>query len=173
MFYYIFQPPLTTLIPADIGQAEKRVKSSRTSRWVLFFLPGVTVLREGLEAVVFVGGVSLGQDGSSIPLAAIVGLIVGLIVGFLLYRTSSRLSGSTNGQQKIENQVADLTLHVNTDMSIFLVASTAFLLLIGAGLFSRSVGYFQTYKYIQLVGADVAETGDGPGSYSVHGNVWQ
>lgn len=58
-------------------------------------------------------------------------------------------------------------------MSIFLVASTCFLLLIGAGLLSKSVGNFETYKYVQLVGGDVAETGTGPGSYNVHGNVWQ
>lgn len=61
----------------------------------------------------------------------------------------------------------------NADLSIFLVASTCFLLLIGAGLLSKAVGYFETYKYVQLVGADVAETGTGPGSYNVHGNVWQ
>lgn len=58
-------------------------------------------------------------------------------------------------------------------MSIFLVGSTAFLLLIGAGLMSRSVGFFQKYEFAKLAGADVAESGDGPGSYSVHGVVWQ
>jgi high-affinity iron transporter len=41
----------------------------------------VTVLREGLEAVVFVGGVSLGQSAKAIPLAAISGVLVGFIVG--------------------------------------------------------------------------------------------
>lgn len=64
-------------------------------------------------------------------------------------------------------------LSLRSDMSVFLVASTAFLLLIGAGLMSRSVGFFQMYRYVQLVGADIAESGDGPGSYDVHGNVWQ
>ncbi len=33
--------------------------------------PLITVLREGIEAVVFVGGVSLGQSADSIPIAAI------------------------------------------------------------------------------------------------------
>lgn len=58
-------------------------------------------------------------------------------------------------------------------MSIFLVVSTCFLLLIGAGLLSKSVGDFETYKFAKLVGGDLAETGTGPGSYNVHGNVWQ
>jgi len=131
------------------GNPEGKIKESRSSKYALFLLPFFTVLREGLEAVVFVGGVSLGQEGSSIPIAAIVGLIAGLIVGYLLYKSSSRLN-----------------------MSIFLVGSTAFLLLIGAGLMAKTVGYFQTYQFAKLVGADVAESGDGPGSYSVHGVVW-
>lgn len=46
----------------------------------------------GLEAVVFVGGVSLGQSARAIPLATIVGLICGLICGFLIYSFASRTS---------------------------------------------------------------------------------
>jgi high-affinity iron transporter len=46
----------------------------------------------GIEAVIFVGGVSLGQPASSIPIAAFVGLICGLICGFLVYQFASRTS---------------------------------------------------------------------------------
>lgn len=45
-----------------------------------------------MEAVVFVGGVSLGQPATSIPIAAIVGLICGLVCGFLIYTFASRTS---------------------------------------------------------------------------------
>ena len=39
---------------------ERRAKKeARNGKWALFILPLVTVLREGLEAIVFVGGVSL------------------------------------------------------------------------------------------------------------------
>ena len=34
-------------------------RGGAVSRWALFFLPFITVLREGLEAVVFTGGVSV------------------------------------------------------------------------------------------------------------------
>ena len=47
-------------------------------------------MREGLEAVVFVGGVALGQSATAIPLAAIIGLICGLIVGYFIYAFASR-----------------------------------------------------------------------------------
>ncbi|QRV74646.1 iron transporter FTH1 [Ceratobasidium sp. AG-Ba] len=116
---------------------------------MLFMLPFVTVLREGLEAVVFVGGVSLGQPASSIPLAALAGLVIGLVVGYLIYASSSR-----------------------THLRVFLVASTSFLLLIGAGLLSKSVGAFERHRFNVMVGGDVAEAGNGPGSYDVVGNIW-
>ncbi|KAG8927281.1 high-affinity iron permease [Tulasnella sp. 417] len=118
-------------------------------KWALFLLPFVTVMREGLEAVVFIGGVSLGQKATAIPLAAIVGLICGLTVGFIIYKSSSR-----------------------TSISIFLVLSTNILLLVGAGLFSKAIGNFQRHKFNKMVGADVAEAGNGPGSYDVRGNIW-
>ncbi|QRW21562.1 plasma membrane iron permease [Rhizoctonia solani] len=134
---------------SDAFEGKMGNASGKNGKWILFILPFITVLREGLEAVVFVGGVSLGQSATSIPLAAIIGLICGLLVGYLIYATSSR-----------------------TSLSIFLIASTSFLLLIGAGLFSKSVGAFERYKFNTKVGGDVAEAGNGPGSYDVVGNIW-
>ena len=50
---------------------------------------------------------------------------------------------------------------------------TNFLLLIGAGLFSKAVGAFEKNAFNNLLGADVDDAGgDGPGSYRVKGNVW-
>jgi high-affinity iron transporter len=91
-----------TMLKLDRAKARWRVKlvhafagkhtdrGARTSKWTLFVLPFVTVLREGMEAVIFVGGVSLGQPATAIPIAAIVGLIVGLICGYLIYAFASR-----------------------------------------------------------------------------------
>ena len=70
----------------------KSERGGRAGRWILFVLPFITVLREGLEAVVFVGGVSLGQSARSIPLAAVVGIICGLVCGFIIYAFASRTS---------------------------------------------------------------------------------
>jgi hypothetical protein len=40
------------------GSRRANSADSTSSRYILFFLPALTVLREGLEAVVFIGGVS-------------------------------------------------------------------------------------------------------------------
>ncbi|KAI0684853.1 Ftr1 protein [Cytidiella melzeri] len=128
-----------TMLKMDRAKAKWRVKlqrafegqhvdsGARSGKWVLFILPLITVLREGMEAVVFVGGVSLGQPATSIPLATVVGLVCGLICGFLIYSFASR-----------------------TTLTIFLVVMTNLLLLIGAGLFSRSIGSFQENTFNHL-----------------------
>ncbi|BEJ17555.1 hypothetical protein CspHIS471_0609560 [Cutaneotrichosporon sp. HIS471] len=134
---------------AESGEGPEYQKPSFTAKWALFLLPFITLLREGLEAVVFVGGVSLGIPATSIPLPVFIGLFAGAIVGYLIYKTGS-----------------------STTLHWFLIFSTAFLFLIGAGLFAKAIGFFQYYKFAKAVGGDVAETGDGPGSYDVHGNVW-
>lgn len=53
-----------------------------------------------------------------------------------------------------------------------MIGSTSLLFLIGAGLFSKAIGFFEYYTFSKGVGGDVAETGDGPGSFRVQGNVW-
>lgn len=115
----------------------------------LFTIPLITTLREGLEGVVFIGGVSLGLPATSIPLPAIVGLAVGLGIGFLIFRSGNIVS-----------------------VRIFLIFSTCFLLLIASGMASRAVYYLQFYAYVQLVGDSAAESGDGPGSYNSQGYIW-
>jgi len=131
-------------------QGKKAGAGAKTGRYVLLFLPMITVLREGLEAVVFIGGVALGQPATSIPIAAIVGILCGLVCGYIIYQFASRSS-----------------------LRIFLIVMTNLLLLIGAGLFSRSVGDFQRNAFNNLLGAEVDDTGgDGPGSFSVNQSVW-
>ncbi|PCH44699.1 iron permease FTR1 [Wolfiporia cocos MD-104 SS10] len=151
-----------TMLKMDRAKAKWRIKlqrafsgqhvdgRTRAGKWVLFLLPLITVLREGMEAVIFVGGVSLGQPAVSIPIAAIVGLACGLVVGFLIYAFASR-----------------------TTLTVFMIVMTNFILLIGAGLFSRAVWSFNAQHFDNIVGADVDDTGgDGPGSFDVHGSVW-
>ncbi|KAF9912922.1 high-affinity iron permease [Linnemannia zychae] len=124
---------------------EKRSLSNLTGKYALLLLPMVTVLREGLEAMIFIGGVTFDAEGKSIPLAVIVGLIAGALVGFIIYRGGSRLA-----------------LHR------FFVASTCLLLLIAAGLFAKSIHAYQMDKWGKIVGGDA----DDAGTYDPRGNVW-
>jgi len=115
----------------------------------MFILPFITILREGLEAIVFIGGVSLGVPAASIPLATASGLAAGSLVGYIIYRGGNA-----------------------APLQLFLIASTCFLYLVAAGLFSRSIWYFQQNEWNHLTGGDAAETGSGPGSYDIRQSVW-
>ncbi|KAJ8114279.1 hypothetical protein OPT61_g3794 [Boeremia exigua] len=118
-------------------------------KYAMFLLPFVTVLREGIEGVVFIIGAGLGLPPSSFPLAVACGLGAGAVIGYLLYR------GGNAGS-----------------LQVFLVASTCLLYLIAAGLLSRSVWFFENYMWNVAIGGDAAETGVGPGSYDIRQSVW-
>ena len=60
--------------------------AGKSRKYAMFLLPFITVLREGLEAVVFVGGVGLSEPASSFPLAVLTGLLCGVLVGYFIYR---------------------------------------------------------------------------------------
>lgn len=55
-------------------------------KYAMFILPFVTVLREGVEAVVFVAGVSFQAPPSAVPLPVIAGIATGSLVGWVLYK---------------------------------------------------------------------------------------
>jgi high-affinity iron transporter len=69
---------------------EGESKGSAFKRWMeryaMFALPFVTVLREGIEAVVFIAGVTFTAPATAVPLAVVVGLLAGVAVGFALYK---------------------------------------------------------------------------------------
>ena len=148
-------------------------------------------MHTGLEAVIFVGGVSLGQPATSIPIATIVGMICGLICGALIYVFANR----TSQESLYPCHINPLLINSCIALTVFLVVMTNFILLIGAGLFTRSVSSFQANACVfpypmhpvlvltlfiaircsfnNLLGADVDDSGGtGPGSYDVRGNVW-
>jgi high-affinity iron transporter len=55
-------------------------------KYAMFILPFITVLREGIEAIVFVAGVSFSATAKSVPLPVVIGLLCGIVVGYLLYK---------------------------------------------------------------------------------------
>jgi high-affinity iron transporter len=73
------------------------------------------VIREGLECVVFLAGMTGSYPAESIPIAAIMGIIVGGVVGYMFYRSGSNLG-----------------------LKWFAVVSMSMLFMVAAGLVARS-----------------------------------
>lgn len=120
-----------------------------SQRNAMFILPFITTMREGVEAVVFVGGVSLSLPATAFPLPVVCGIIAASLVGYFIYRGGNMLS-----------------------IQLFLIASTSVLYLIAAGMFSKAIWSLQYHAFAVAVGSDVAEAGDGPGSYDITKTVW-
>jgi high-affinity iron transporter len=118
-------------------------------KYFLAFLPFITTLREGLEAVVFIGGIGVNQSMSSFPLAIICGACLGFSIGYLLYKGGN-----------------------NMQIQYFLILSTCFLYLVAAGLMSRGFWFLELEQFVQRCGQDTSETGSGPGSYDISNTIW-
>ena len=102
--------------------AAEGLASSKKGKYTLFFIPFTVVLREGVEAVIFLGGIGLEGSGTAYPIPAVVGSICGIAVGYLLYKGGNR-----------------------TAFKYFLNVATVLLLVIAAGLFVGSVHEFEEF----------------------------
>jgi high-affinity iron transporter len=142
---------LARALEAKDNRAERAGKRFKNwgEKYAMFMLPFVTIMREGLEAVVFIGGVSLSVPAASIPLAVVTGLAGGVVIGYIIYRGGNA-----------------------APLQMFLIVSTCFLYLVAAGLFSRAIWYLETNTWNHLTGGDSSETGSGPGSYDIRQSVW-
>ncbi|KAI9351809.1 iron permease FTR1 family-domain-containing protein [Zopfochytrium polystomum] len=108
------------------------LSTSNTAGYTLFILPFITVLREGLECVVFIGGIGITSDPGTIPLAAVIGLGCGALLGYLIYRLGNSLKARA-----------------------FFLVSTIFILVLAVGLTTRSVGKIENYRFKQRIGTNL------------------
>ncbi|KAK9761537.1 high-affinity iron permease [Basidiobolus ranarum] len=123
---------------------------AKSRKYALFLLPFITVMREGLEGVVFIGGISISEPASSIPIAAICGILCGCLVGWIIFRGGNIMK-----------------------FQWFFVASTCVLFLIAAGLFSRAIGFFESHVWANRTNAANAAADDAGGiTFDVRTNVW-
>lgn len=148
-----FRIKLASIIYSDSGKlfkdnSDKAVKFSE--KYAFFILPFITTLREGLEAVVFIGGVGIDQPLTSIPLSMLMAVCISGLFGYYFFKYSSSLS-----------------------LKICLVVTTCFLYLIASGLFSKGLWQLDVQDYVNKCnGQDMTEIGNGPGSYDIGRSVW-
>ncbi|KAJ3214275.1 high-affinity iron permease [Dinochytrium kinnereticum] len=111
-------------------------------------IPFITVLREGLEGIVFLAGFAISEDPGTIPIAVIVGLLCGMIIGFLLYRYGNTVN-----------------LHV------FFVSASILLLVLAAGLLSKAVMSIETH--IWAIKVNALEDPDALDSFDTTRALWK
>lgn len=69
------------------GHVDTRGRLKRwAEKYAMFVLPFITVLREGLEAVIFVAGVGLSSPATAFPIPVIAGLATGIVIGYFIYK---------------------------------------------------------------------------------------
>lgn len=76
----------TTERPVDENGAPRSRVALWLEKYAMFTLPFVTVLREGVEAIVFIAGVSFSAPAKAIPLPVAVGLVFGIVIGYIIYK---------------------------------------------------------------------------------------
>lgn len=97
-----------------------REKAARSYRWSVLLLALSATLREGIESVLFLTGVSQGAGVKSIIIPGIVGVILGLALGMAIFYTGRSIKS----------------------LKWFFILSCGLLLLIAAGLVAQGVVFF-------------------------------
>ncbi|MBI5051625.1 FTR1 family protein [Candidatus Micrarchaeota archaeon] len=103
---------------------EVQTKIDQKESMGLFLLVFVAVLREGIEAVLFMAGILVNTGGLSI-LGGLLGLVAAVVVGILIFEYSMKFN-----------------------INLFFKATTVLLVLLAAGLFSQGIHELQEAKVI-------------------------
>ena len=111
---------------------KEREAKQKSYRWTVAFLAFSATVREGIEAVLFLTGVSTGESVKSIIIPSIVGAILGFAAGALIFYTGRSIRS----------------------MKWFFIIMTALLLMIAAGMVMNGLAAFMaagwfgpTYPY--------------------------
>lgn len=121
-----------------------------SEKHAIFFLPFITSLREGLEAVVFLGGVGVDSPVSSLPLSMLSAGLISFFIGRFFYKSSTSFS-----------------------LRICLIIASTLLYVLASGLMSKGVWQIDLQRYVNKCdGQDMTELGNGPGSYDIVDSVW-
>jgi len=101
--------------------AVDRTAHAKSYRWSMFFLAGSATLREGIESVLFLTGVSAGASVKAVIIPGLIGILLGGILGVLVYYTG----------------------HSIKSLKWFFIVSASILLFVAAGMVANGTGFFQ------------------------------
>jgi len=132
---------------------------------------------------VFVAGVAISDSPRALPLSIFLGIFVGSIIGYSLYKSTSSKSVTMHhfivfstcllffvGAGECSGSFLSSLRRVL--VSRFLFADSLPFFPCFTGLFAKGVGRLESYPFVIGVGGDVAESGSGPGSYDLRGNIF-
>jgi high-affinity iron transporter len=108
-------------------EAKVNQELNEQHKWGLFWLVLISILREGIETVIFLGATTASEEVNS-TLGAILGIAVAIILGVLLY------SGS-----------------VKLNLKKFFTYTNIFLVFVAAGLFSHGIHELQEAGIVPVV----------------------
>lgn len=108
-----------------LTSAVERQNHARSYRWSMFLLAGSATLREGIESVLFLTGVSAGASVKAVIFPGLLGIVLGGLLGLIIYYTGRSIRS----------------------LKWFFVVSALLLLFVAAGMVVNGVGMFQ-YAYL-------------------------
>ncbi|KAI9327675.1 iron permease FTR1/Fip1/EfeU [Obelidium mucronatum] len=129
------------------SEHSSRFTQSSGSTQAFFWIPFVTILREGLEGMIFLGGTAASDSPGNIPFAVLAGLACGALVGLAIYRAGNSMK-----------------------MRSFFVGATILIFYLSAGLLSKAVRLFELNAWNQVLG--VSGEADLNEYYNVQSSVW-
>ncbi|KAJ3020248.1 UNVERIFIED_CONTAM: hypothetical protein HDU68_010274 [Siphonaria sp. JEL0065] len=136
---------LTCKESGPVNEKELRMHRYKGAQ-AFFWIPFITVVREGLEGMLFLGGIAISEDPGHIPFAVLGGLVGGLIIGFAIFRAGNTMKLQT-----------------------FFVTATIFIFYLSSGLMAKSVWAFERNTWNVHLG--VADS-DNSIYYNVQTSVW-
>mmetsp|Transcript_7852 Transcript_7852/g.14445 ORF Transcript_7852/g.14445 Transcript_7852/m.14445 type:complete len:342 (-) Transcript_7852:245-1270(-) len=92
------------------------VRENALSKSSIIFLSFTTVLREGVETIIFFIGIGAAFPPESLPLPSVLGAVIGVIIGVALYRCGGKVT-----------------------LRVFFQVTVIMLVFIGAGVFTNGV----------------------------------
>ncbi|OMJ24939.1 Plasma membrane iron permease [Smittium culicis] len=127
--YYFLQLQRLTFkieskLSARINSDDMKGKEGFMSRYAFATLAFFTIIREGVEAILLISGVAINSTAKAIPLSVITGIVAGLAIGVIIYMFGNKLG-----------------------VYAFLIASTVFLYIMGAAMFTNSIKFFESYVF--------------------------